>query len=156
VTSNQTSMLFVCLGNICRSPAAECFFRAVVEEAHVAEDYVIDSAGTGNWHVGAKPDRRMRAAAKKQGLNIYGSARQVTVGDLSTFDWIFCMDKDNLDEILAMGANPDRAKLFLPFIGHETLDEVPDPYYGGDEGFENVITLIRDATQALISSMELR
>ena len=152
--SNQTSILFVCMGNICRSPTAECLFRAVVEKAGVADDYLIDSAGTGGWHAGAKPDRRMRAAAKKQGYELYGSARQVTESDFTTFDWIFCMDKDNLEEVLAMGANPDNTKLFLPFVGHTPLAEVPDPYYGGEEGFDTVTALIRDAAQSLISSME--
>jgi protein-tyrosine phosphatase len=85
---------------------------------------------------------------------LYGSARQVTASDFSTFDWIFCMDKDNLEEVLAMGANPDNTKLFLPFVGHTPLAEVPDPYYGGEEGFDTVIALIRDAAQSLISSME--
>jgi protein-tyrosine phosphatase len=91
----------------------------------------------------------MRAAAKKQGLTIEGSARQVAVEDFSKFDWIFCMDRDNLDELLGMGANADTTKLLLPFIHHKTLDEVPDPYYGGEDGFENVVRLIREATTQL-------
>ncbi len=116
----------------------------------------MDSAGTGGWHVGAKPDRRMRAAAKKRGLEISGSARQITVNDFSAFDWIFCMDRDNLDDVLAMGAKPEKTKLFLPFVSHDSVDEVPDPYYGGDDGFDTVITLLFEATQTLVDVMESR
>ncbi len=111
--------------------------------------FEIDSAGTGGWHVGAKPDRRMRIAAKKQGLVISGSARQIAVGDFSIFDWIFCMDQDNLDDVLGMGAKPEITKMLLPYIEHATLNEVPDPYYGGEDGFEHVVSLIHDATKQL-------
>jgi len=116
----------------------------------------MDSAGTGGWHVGAKPDRRMRAAAKKRGLEITGSARQITVSDFSTFDLIICMDRDNLDEVLSMGAIPEKTKLLLPFVSHVSVEEVPDPYYGGEEGFDTVITLIYDAAHALVDVMESR
>jgi protein-tyrosine phosphatase len=146
---SPTKVLFICMGNICRSPAAECFFRIATEQASKADDFIIDSAGTGGWHVGAKPDRRMRAAAKKQGLVISGSARQVTTADFSAFDWLFCMDQDNLDDVIAMGANPATTKLFLQFVGYEQLNEVPDPYYGGEDGFKDVVALIRDSTQRL-------
>ena len=149
MSSYVIKVLFVCMGNICRSPAAECFFREALKNRKNAPLFEIKSAGTGGWHVGAKPDRRMRAAAKKQGLIIEGSARQVAVEDFSKFDWIFCMDRDNLDDLLGMGANADTTKLLLPFIHHETLDEVPDPYYGGEDGFENVVRLIHEATTQL-------
>jgi protein-tyrosine phosphatase len=144
------------MGNICRSPAAECFFRLAVKSAGVSQKYSMDSAGTGGWHVGAKPDRRMRAAAKKRGLEITGSARQITVSDFSTFDLIICMDRDNLDEVLSMGAIPEKTKLLLPFVSHVSVEEVPDPYYGGEEGFDTVITLIYDAAHALVDVMESR
>jgi protein-tyrosine phosphatase len=147
--NSQTKVLFVCMGNICRSPAAECFFRTAIEKMCTKSGFEIDSAGTGGWHVGANPDRRMRAAAKKQGLAISGSARQVVTEDFSAFDWIFCMDQDNLDDVLGMGANPEKTKMLLPYIEHATLIEVPDPYYGGEDGFKNVVALIHDATQKL-------
>lgn len=116
----------------------------------------MDSAGTGGWHVGAKPDRRMRASAKKRGLEITGSARQITVSDFSAFDWIICMDKDNLQEVLSMGAKPEKTKLLLPFVSHGSVVEVPDPYYGGDDGFDTVVALIYDAVHALVDVMESR
>jgi protein-tyrosine phosphatase len=117
------------------------------------DSFIIDSAGTGGWHAGNKPDRRMRAAAKKHGLVISGSARQVTTGDFSSYDWIFCMDKDNHDDCISMGANPEKTKLFLPFVGHKSLEEVPDPYYGGDDGFENVVALIHKASIQLAEKL---
>jgi protein-tyrosine phosphatase len=149
MNDSTTKALFVCMGNICRSPAAECFFRDAIEKRGQCGDFAMDSAGTGGWHVGAKPDRRMRAAAKKQGLEITGSARQITTDDFSAFDWIFCMDQDNLHDVLAMGANPEKTKMLLPYIGHEAMREVPDPYYGGQDGFDNVVSLIHEATSKL-------
>jgi protein-tyrosine phosphatase len=95
----------------------------------------------------------MRSAAKKKGLEISGSARQISAKDFSVFDWIFCMDQDNLDDVLSMGANPEKTKLFLPFIEHETLSEVPDPYYGGDDGFTKVVVLIHDAAERLAEKL---
>ena len=91
----------------------------------------------------------MRAAARKQGMEISGSARQITIDDLATFDWIFCMDKDNYDDVIGMGAHPDKTKLFLPHVGITDIEEVPDPYYGGEDGFDKVITLIHDASSKL-------
>ena len=111
MSDTQTSVLFICMGNICRSPAAECFFINAIEKLGHDMDFIVDSAGTGGWHAGAKPDKRMRAAAKKQGFVISGSARQVTTEDFSAFDWIFCMDQHNLDDVLAMGANPKKTKI---------------------------------------------
>jgi protein-tyrosine phosphatase len=149
MSDTQTSVLFICMGNICRSPAAECFFINAIEKLGHDMDFIVDSAGTGGWHAGAKPDKRMRAAAKKQGFVISGSARQVTTEDFSAFDWIFCMDQHNLDDVLAMGANPKKTKMLLPYVGHESMCEVPDPYYGGEDGFDDVVTLIHDAASQL-------
>ena len=106
----KTNILFVCMGNICRSPAAESFFRLAVEEVEIDNQFLIESAGTGGWHAGSQPDRRMKNAAKKQGLAIHGTARQITVKDLSTFDWIFCMDQDNFDDVISMGGDPEKVK----------------------------------------------
>ncbi len=145
-----TKVLFVCMGNICRSPAAECFFTIALEKEEKGDSFLVDSAGTGGWHAGAKPDSRMRAAAKNEGIEITGSAREVTTSDFAMFDFIFCMDKDNLSDLLAMGANPAKTHLFLPFVGYGESSEVPDPYYGGKDGFQDVVILIRDAATKLV------
>jgi protein-tyrosine phosphatase len=137
------------MGNICRSPAAECFFREAVIKKGLEHQFLIESAGTGGWHAGNPPDRRMRAAAQKQGMEIIGSARQITIDDLTSFDWIFCMDRDNYDDVIGMGGHPDKTKLFLQHVGISDPDEVPDPYYGGKDGFDKVIELINDASNKL-------
>ncbi len=141
------------MGNICRSPAAESFFRLAVERAGLATEFEIDSAGTGGWHKGAPPDERMQAAAREQDLSISGSARQVCSRDFEHFDWIFCMDDDNYDNLIQMGASPEHTHKLLPFVDHETLVDVPDPYYGGEEGFIFVVDLIHDAVQRLLNKL---
>ena len=142
------------MGNICRSPAAECFFRLAVDATGRSEEFLIESVGTGGWHAGNAPDRRMRAAAKKQGLRIEGSARQITAKDLTKFDWIFCMDQDNHEDVIGMGGDPEKVKLLLSFVGNKEISEVPDPYYGGGEGFDVVVALINDAVQTLETMLD--
>lgn len=149
MSEKDTSILFVCMGNICRSPTAECFFRNAIESRGIASRFTLDSAGTGGWHAGASPDRRMRAAAKRQGKVIQGSARQVTVDDFETFDYIFCMDRENYTDLMAMGASGTNTHIVLEYINHATQMDVPDPYYGGEDGFDNVVLLIDDAMQRL-------
>ncbi len=146
----QTRVMFVCMGNICRSPAAECFFRRATHDANCAAQFIVSSSGTGGWHVGSSPDGRMIEAAQKHGWKIEGQARQLTVEDLASFDWFFCMDKDNLNHVLALGADPGKTKLLLPFIGSKDPSEVPDPYYGGEDGFESVVVLINKAAVKLV------
>jgi protein-tyrosine phosphatase len=150
---DKTTVLFVCMGNICRSPTAECFFRSAIEEAGKAHQFDVESAGTGGWHAGDEPDLRMQASANKRGMSIEGSARQITQNDIASFDWIFCMDQDNYDGVIAMGGDPKNTKLLLPFVGHHRLCEVPDPYYGGEKGFDDVITLINDAVKKLATML---
>jgi protein-tyrosine phosphatase len=142
------------MGNICRSPAAESFFRNAVINLGVEDQFFIDSAGTGGWHEGNPPDKRMMAGAKKVGLTIDGYARKITKDDLSTFDWIFCMDKDNYDDVVAMGGNTEKTRLLLPFVGHTEITEVPDPYYGGEEGFDTVISLVNQAVETLATMLK--
>ncbi|MBI69134.1 MAG: phosphotyrosine protein phosphatase [Phycisphaerae bacterium] len=149
----KTSVLFVCMGNICRSPAAESFFRKEVELAGLSTSFDIDSAGTGGWHKGAPPDSRMQEAAEKQGLYISGSARQVCKADFDHFDWIFCMDDDNYANLMSMGANPKSTFKLLPFTGHDSIEDVPDPYYGGEEGFNFVVRLIHEASKKLLNKL---
>jgi len=150
---NPISILFVCMGNICRSPAAECLMRDALDKQGIANQFVLDSAGTGGWHVGNKPDKRMRAAAKAAGKTIRGSARQVCNADFDAFDWIFCMDHDNYANLVSMGANPEKTHLLLEFIAHASVQEVPDPYFGGDKGFADVIALIDKAVHELIKKL---
>ncbi len=149
----KTSVLFVCMGNICRSPAAKSFFRREVELEGLSKSFEIDSAGTGGWHKGAPPDSRMQEAAEKQGLCISGSARQVCQDDFNRYDLIFCMDDDNYANLMSMGAIPEKTHKLLPFIGHDSIVDVPDPYYGGEEGFNFVVTLIHDATKQLLNKL---
>ena len=138
------------MGNICRSPAAECFFRDAVEARGLLDTFHVDSAGTGGWNAGSQPDRRMRSAAKKVGKTIHGNARQVTTDDFLKFDWVFCMDQDNYDDLIEMGANKNKTRLLLQFIDHQELREVPDPFSGGDSGFDDVVALIDVTVHRLV------
>lgn len=156
--SEQVSVLFVCLGNICRSPSAEGLFRHVVESAGLADKVRIDSCGTGDWHVGRAPDARARAAAAKRGVDIGGlRARQFQESDLAEFDYVLVMDHQNLADVQRIrtrvgGTQPE---LFLSY-GHSIYDEVPDPYYGGDQGFETVLDLIQEASEGLLLQLRKR
>ncbi len=146
-------VLFVCLGNICRSPSAEGVFRKVVRQAGLDDRITIDSCGTGDWHVGKSPDSRSVAAARKRGIDIDDlRARQFRSEDLDQFDYILVMDRQNLADVRDIwrqngGTEPE---LFLRF-GKSGYDEVPDPYYGGNHGFEHVLDLINDASEGLLS-----
>lgn len=127
--------------------------RSALKKQGLEHKFTIDSAGTGGWHVGNTPDRRMRDAAKSAGHAINGSARQVCKKDFTDFDWVFCMDYENYENLKLMGANPDKTHLLLEFIKHQSVHEVPDPYYGGDDGFTDVIRLVDDAVHLLIDEL---
>jgi protein-tyrosine phosphatase len=149
----KQSILFVCLGNICRSPTAEGVFRARAAHAGLADRLEIDSAGTGDWHVGQPPDRRAIAAAATRGYDLASlRARQVAVEDFHRFDWILAMDRANLRELAALRprAFTGHLGLFLDVAPDLDVREVPDPYYGGADGFERVLDLIETASDALI------
>ncbi|MCR8914050.1 low molecular weight phosphotyrosine protein phosphatase [Marinobacter panjinensis] len=145
-------VLFVCLGNICRSPSAEGVFRKVVQQAGLEDRITIDSCGTGGWHVGKAPDSRAIAAARTRGIDIgHLRARQFCSDDLDQYDYVLVMDRQNLADVRDVwrqngGTEP---LLFLQFGGSEH-DEVPDPYYGGDQGFEHVLDLINEASEGLL------
>lgn len=144
-------ILFVCLGNICRSPLAEGVFRQVAEERGLSERFVIDSAGTGGWHAGSAPDPRSIAIAARHGVDIAGQkARRLERGDFDRFDLLLGMDVSNVQAMRerARGAAHDRIHLFAQFA-HGREDEVPDPYYGGADGFGDVYRMIREASEAL-------
>jgi protein-tyrosine phosphatase len=152
----ERSVLFVCMGNICRSPTAEAVFRATAERAGIAAQLFIDSAGTGDWHVGQPPDRRAQAAASRRGYDLASlRGRQVAVEDFDRFGWIFAMDADNLQVLEALRPSDYRGHvgLFLDLVPHAPVREVPDPYYGGPDGFEHVLDLIEDASAALIARL---
>ncbi len=150
-------ILFVCLGNICRSPMAEGVFR--VEAARRGLDVEIDSAGTSDWHVGEPPDPRAREAAAGIGIDISAlRGRQATRRDMQTHDLILAMDRKNLDHLKRL-AGPEHAhkvRLFLDFAPDRMEDEVPDPYYGGPEGFAHVLDLLQDAARGLADHVEER
>ncbi|MGD8325602.1 MAG: low molecular weight protein-tyrosine-phosphatase [Sphingomonadales bacterium] len=150
----MTSVLFVCLGNICRSPAAEGVFTALVEQAGLEEKIRIDSAGTGDWHVGHAPDPRMIEAAAGRGIHLHAlRGRQVSTQDFHDFDYLLAMDERNLSGLhsLAPEGMEDRARLFLEFAPEKQLREVPDPYYGGPDGFEHVLDLVEAAAKGLLN-----
>lgn len=153
--SNAISVLFVCMGNICRSPTAEGVFRHMVAESGLDGSIATDSAGTHAYHVGEPPDRRARAAAERRGVSLDGiRARRVADDDFERFDYVIAMDRDNL-AMLTQQSDPDyhgKIRLFLEYsAGHE--DEVPDPYYGGAAGFERVLDLVEDASRGLLETL---
>ena len=151
-------ILFVCLGNICRSPAAEGIFKKKIKDRELENLFVVDSAGTGGWHVGNLADRRMREAALSRGIELTSRSRKIDDNDLYEFDHILVMDKDNLHAVkLLIKDNTypinSKIKLILSYSKKSQLDEVPDPYYGGQNGFENVLDLLDDAIDELIDSL---
>lgn len=149
-------VLFVCLGNICRSPTAEGVLRHKLLEAGLAEQVEVDSAGTGDWHVGKAPDTRTRQAALRRGYDLsLLRARQVSVEDFSRFDLVLAMDHSNLRDLKGLRRNGSEPDLFLRRYGL-VPEEVPDPYYGGEEGFEEVLDLIEQACDGLVAEIRGR
>lgn len=150
-------VLFVCLGNICRSPAGEGIFKDLVEKKGLANDYFIDSAGTGGWHIGDLPDKRMRAHAARRGYNFDSRARKFTAADFDKFDYILAMDDSNYDDILNLSPDVESEKKvhrMADYLQQLTHDHIPDPYYSGAEGFELVLDLLEDACDGLLNETE--
>ncbi|MBC6475318.1 MAG: low molecular weight phosphotyrosine protein phosphatase [Hormoscilla sp. GM102CHS1] len=146
-------LLFVCLGNICRSPSAENIMNHLIDKANLSEAIVCDSAGTSSYHIGSPPDRRMAAAAREQGITLKGRARQFKQSDFQEFDLILAMDRENYRNILSLdraGKYADKVRLMCDFCTRHTETEVPDPYYGGPEGFNDAIDLLMDACEDLL------
>ena len=153
----KVSVLFVCMGNICRSPTAEGVFRRHVSDAGLKETVHADSAGTHAYHVGNRPDRRATEAAERRGYSLAGMrARKVTSMDFESFDFILAMDEDNLLNLreMADAEHHGKIRLLLEFAQNQELREVPDPYYGGSSGFEKVLDLVEDASRALLDSVK--
>ena len=137
------SVLFVCLGNICRSPTAEVVFRERVKAAGLEDRIRIDSVGTGDWHIGKAPDPRTQEAALRRGYPMADlRARQVSPADFADFDWVLAMRPASYQGTLAR---------FLDYAQHTSVREVPDPYYGGEDGFDTVLDLIEDGAEGLLS-----
>ncbi len=148
----MVNVLFVCLGNICRSPAAEGVFRALIQAEGLADTVHCDSAGTRNWHAGKPPDPRTIAAARRRGLDLTGlRARAIAADDFRRFDYLLAMDRDNLTDLVV--ASPKRAHhrlgLFLGFARETGHESVPDPYYDGDAAFEHMFDLIEAGARGL-------
>jgi len=152
-------ILFVCLGNICRSPLAEGIFAHLVRERGLDGLYLADSAGTGDWHVGQPPDRRAIAVAQKRGVSLPSLCRQVNKKDFQEFDVILAMDRSNQKDLLALCPAPLRGKIKLMRDFDAAADrgsDVPDPYYGGPYEFDNVYEMLNRCCASLLDSLETR
>lgn len=151
----MTRVLFICMGNICRSPAAEIVFRKMVEDEGRGDEFSIDSAGTIGFHKGKPPDQRMAAHLSKRGYRVEGRSRQLQALDLDDFDILLTMDEENHADTLALdptGGLHHKVKPFVDFLRANETPRIPDPYYGGDQGFAHVIDLLEDGCAALLGS----
>lgn len=151
------SVLFICLGNICRSPAAEGIMKAKVEERGLEDDFLVDSAGIGSWHVGQLPDSRMRRCGAGHGYRFDSHARQFRQSDFHDFDHIVVMDNENYRAITSMASSEEEKRKVVRMADflrhHREYTTVPDPYYGDEEDFELVITLLEDALEGLLDGI---
>jgi protein-tyrosine phosphatase len=146
-------ILFVCMGNICRSPAAEGTFRHLLAQEDLKDRIECESAGTIDFHAGSPPDARMRSAARDRGITMGGAARQIAITDFATFDLILCMDEENLEHVEQLAGDQKhraRIRLFCEFVADSDAREVPDPYYGGADGFDAVMDLLEDGCANLL------
>ena len=154
----QVAVSFVCMGNICRSPTAEAVMRALVREAGLDGVIIVDSAGTGDWHVGQERDRRSRAVAKRRGMPITGLARQFVRSDFARFDLVLALDEENARDLRRLAPTDEaraKVRLLREFdAGAAPGAEVPDPYYGGPEGFELVFDICLAACRGLLEHLQ--
>ncbi len=153
---SQIKVLFVCMGNICRSPTAEGVFNKVIADLGTADRFLVDSAGTHAYHVGESPDSRAQQTARSRGVNLSKiRARKVAPSDFEHFDYILAMDSDNYHILIA--ASPDeyhhKIKLFVEYDPDRSENDVPDPYYGGQHGFSHVFDLVEDASHGFYHSV---
>lgn len=153
----MVKVLFVCMGNICRSPTAEGVFRHVVEQAGLSNRIEIDSAGTHAYHIGNEPDRRSQSVALTRGFDLSSQrARKVKPADFKEYTYVLAMDDENLSNMSAICDSEylRKVELFLNYAKNSAESEVPDPYYGGDRGFEHVLDLIEDAADGLLQDIQ--
>lgn len=146
-------ILFICLGNICRSPMAETVMQKLIDESGLGHDIVVDSAGIISYHEGEPADSRMRMHARRHGYNITHISRPIRTTDFYDFDLIVAMDESNYDKLMQMAPGIDEERKVVRMADYrvdKVMDHVPDPYYGGDQGFENVIELLEDACRGLL------
>ncbi len=156
---HTVKVLFVCMGNICRSPTAQGVFEQIVAQAGLSAHIEIDSAGTHAYHIGESPDGRSQAAALKRGVDLSQQrARRVKENDFADFDVVLAMDSSNEEDLLQQCSTQERAKVrrFLSFAPQLQERDVPDPYYGGEQGFERVLDLIEAAAQGLLQNIRQR
>ena len=155
--SGKYRVLFICLGNICRSPAAQAVMQRLVDERGLTDRFFIDSAGIGGWHIGDLPDKRMRVHARPRGYELTHRARRVQSGDFEDFDLIVGMDAANVDDLCSMAATieqKDKVVMMGDYIRqYPNYDYVPDPYYEGSEGFELVLDLLEDSCDNLLDQI---
>ena len=154
--NSRINVLFVCMGNICRSPTAQGVFRDMVHKRGLSDYIATDSAGTIDYHTGSKPDRRAREKAQKRGLDLSDlRARQVSSADFERFDYVIAMDQSNYADLEAIcpPGREDRLHLFLDFAPDQPMREVPDPYYGGAAGFDRVLDLVEEASKGLLEKV---
>lgn len=151
----RKSVLFVCLGNICRSPAAEGVLQSLIDKRDLGDRVFVDSAGTSSYHIGEPADKRMRAAAKNRGIELTSRSRMVSARDMANFDLVVAMDRSNFRELEAMvsGVGRGNIRLLSDYLEGNWPEEVPDPYYGGDEGFEQVLDMLNAACPALLDEL---
>ena len=151
------NLLFVCLGNICRSPAAEGIFKKMIKDEGLDDIVFVDSAGTSNWNDGKSPDERMRKHGAKRGYDFIGEARSFRSSDFDKFDYIIVMDNNNYNNVKKLAKSEDDvSKIYkiTDFSINKTTEHVPDPYYGGDDGFELVMDLLEDASKGLLNEIK--
>jgi protein-tyrosine phosphatase len=149
----MTRVLFVCLGNICRSPTAEGVMRRLVRDEGLEDEVEIDSAGTGGWHVGAPPDARATEAAARRGTTLEGAARRFDPArDFDRFDLIVAMDAENRRDLLTLAPDEEARSKVRMFLAGDR--DVPDPYYGGSDGFEEVLDLVEEAARKLLAELQ--